>query len=358
MMEAKSMSPSLPKKKEGCDAHTPLKRDDCNIQYGAVSFNEEHIVALIDSNAETESKCVGLHTILTTLTIEPFFFCYMFASCLNSSNLTEMMMDKGCLYNLNYSKEICNNLSNHEKEKDKVEILANNYMLYWDLTNFLAAFMMIFIAPWSDKYGRKVPLLMSVFGAVLTDVGLLLCAIYFESRLEYLILARLPIEFTGGFICMLTIVFSHASETSSEKNRTLKYTSVEIAMGIGMTTGVLTGGFMYRHYGYTYIYATITILHVFCFVWTLFLVEETTGLNSNLEWHEKLKGFFSCQSFKNSIITTCSAREGNTRIILLLLLASMCTIVLNYDGKFMLIFSKYMLRRNIFTFLYILHEFQ
>lgn len=335
-MDVKPISPSLPRKKDEIDVQTPLKKGDCNIQYGGVTRNEED-VELIDTEDRNESKCMKLYGILTTLTIEPVLFSFMLGYFINICNITNMMMDKGCLFHLNYSTDICSNLSHHESEKKKVEILANNYALYANLTSFIAAFLMIFIAHWSDKYGRRPPLLMAVAGAILTDVGLLMCTVYFESRLEYLVLARLPMELTGGFICTLAIIFSHASETSSEKNRTLKYTSLEIALGLGMAFGMLTGGFLYRYYGYITVYSTITVLHVICFLWTLFIVEETTGLNINMKWHLKLKDFFSCQSFKSGIVTTCRAREGNNRTIILLLLLSMCMIVLNYEGKFQII---------------------
>lgn len=332
-MDVKPISPSLQRKKDDSDVQTPLKKGDCNIQYGGVSKNEED-VELIHTGDRTGNKCMKLYGILTTLTIEPVLFTFMLAYFMNICNLTNMMMDKGCLFHMNYSTDICSNLSFHESEKKKVEILANNYSLYANLTSFIAAFIMIFIAPWSDKYGRRLPLLMSVTGAILTDVGLLMCTIYFESRLEYLILSRLPTELTGGFICTLAIVFSHASETSSEKNRTLKYTSLEIALGLGMSFGMLTGGFLYRYYGYIYVYSTVTVLHVICFLWTLLIVEETRGLDSNVKWNQKLKDFFSCESFKSGIITTFRAREGNNRTVILLLLLSMCMIVLNYEGKF------------------------
>lgn len=332
-MDVKPISPSLQRKKDDADVQTPLKKGDYNIQYGGVSKNEED-VELIHTGDRTENKCMKLYRILTTLTIEPVLFTFMLAYFINVCNLTNMMMDKGCLFHMNYSTDICSNLSYHESEKKKVEILANNYSLYANMTSFIGAFIMIFIAPWSDKYGRRLPLLMSVAGAILTDVGMLMCTIYFESRLEYLVLSRLPMELTGGFICTLAIVFSHASETSSEKNRTLKYTSLEIALGLGMSFGMLTGGFLYRYYGYIYVYSTVTVLHVICFLWTLFIVEETRGLDCNVKWNKKLRDFFSCQNFKSGIITVFRAREGNNRAIILLLLLSMCMIVLNYEGKF------------------------
>lgn len=330
-MDETRISPTT-ERKEKPEVQTPLKKDDCTVQYGGVTTDEN--VHLIDSDSKDENKCTKVCGILANLTIEPAIFGFMFAFIMNLSIMTNMMMDKGCLYHLNYSSEICQNLSNHPEEKKNVEILATTYSLYSNLTNFIAALLMTFIAPWSDKYGRKLPLLMSITGAVLTDVGIILCTVYFDSRLEYLIVARLPAEFAGGFICMLALAFSHASETSTEKNRTLKYTSVEIALGLGIAFGGLSGGLFYKYYGYTYVYLTVAVFHIFCFVWTMFVVEETRGLDVSVKWQQKAKEFFSCESFKSSFKTTFKKRDGNTRAIILCILISMCIIVLNYEGKF------------------------
>lgn len=327
--ESENNTPSF-QTKEDSGVRTHLKKDDCNIQYGGVSGDN---VALIRSDSMNESRCSKFYGIFTTLTIEPALFSFIFAFVMNLSVMTNMMMDKGCRYHLNYSLEVCNNLSYHKTEKDEVEIMATNYSLYANLTHFIGAFLMTFISSWSDKYGRRLPLLVAIVGSILTDIGYILCTVFFESRLEYLIIARLPEEFSGGFICMLTIVFSHASEVSSEKNRTLKYTSLEIALGLGFAIGGLTGGFLYRYYGYLYVYVTVAVLHLLCLLWVFFILEETTGLDVNMKWHEKAKDFFSWKSFKSSVTTTCKPRGGNTRTLLLLLLTSMCVIILNYEGK-------------------------
>lgn len=328
-MDGTYVSPSF-QRKQNSDARAPLKKDDCHIQYGGISSEDN--VQLMDSDNASDSKCMKIYSIVTTLTLEPALFGFMFAYLMNVSCMTNLMIDKGCLYHMNYSHEICENLTYHKAEKKSVEMLANDYSVYVNLTSFIAAFLMTFIAPWSDKYGRRVPLLVAIFGATLTDIGIILCIVFFESRLGYLVLARLPSEFTGGFICMLALIFSHASETSSEKNRTLKYTSVEIALGLGMALGALTGGFLYRYYGYFYVYMSVAVAHGLCFLYTLFFVEETVGLDINMKWHEKAKDFFSCKNFKSSIITTCRAREGKARTVILLLLLSMCIIVLNYEA--------------------------
>ncbi|XP_035233688.1 proton-coupled folate transporter-like [Stegodyphus dumicola] len=310
---------------------TPLKNDDCSIQYGGFPEQQNASLLKTDSFSTQNEYPRGLRT-LKSLTIEPVFFCFMFAYMLNVSCLTNMMMDKGCLYKLNYSSIICQNLSAHKDEKENVEILANNYALYSNLMSFIGALTMTFIAPWSDKYGRKPPLLMSLIGSILSDIGLLLCTVHFDSRLEYILLSKIPAELFGGFICVLTIVYSHASEVSSGKRRTLKYTFIEIAMGLGMSLGSFSGGLLYRYCGYFYIYATSMAFHLFCVPWVIFVMEETTGLESDVSWPKKFRDIFAIENLTKGIAACIRPRENYNRCLLLLLFASMCTIVLTYEA--------------------------
>lgn len=310
---------------------TPLKSGQTSIQYGC--GHEDDVPLLLATDHEA-SKCSRILKYISTLTIEPVMFCFIFAFILNMSCLTNMIMDKGCRYHLNYTDEICKNLSGHAEEKETVEILANNYSLYSNLMSLIAAFQMIFIAPWSDKYGRKSPLIIAGLGMVLSDLGLMVCSIFFESPLYFIILAKIPSELFGGFICVLTIVYSHASEVSTEKTRTLKYTSIEISMGLGMALGGLTGGLMYKFFGYFYIYLTGTIVHLCCLPWIMFFVEETTGLDINPTWREKICDFFTTESLSKGVKASFRKRENNGRVFMLLLFASMCVMILTYECKY------------------------
>lgn len=306
---------------------TPLKDGQCSIQYGSGTEDDEPLILRADYKT---SNC---WTRLKSITIEPFVFAFMFSYSLNRSCLTNMIMDKGCLYNLNFAEDICKNLSAHTEDKKIVEIVANNYTLYTNLMSLVGAFQMIFIAPWSDKYGRKFPLTMSVLGLILSNVGLMLCSIYFDSALHFIIISRLPCELVGGFICALTIVYSHASEVSSKETRPLKYAFVEIAMLLGMTFGNLAGGLMYT-YGYFYTFLTGTVVYFLCLPWILFCVQETTGMDMSNTWREKICDFFVLESFSKGWKAATRKRENNGRVVLLLLFASMCVIVLTLECKY------------------------
>ncbi|GFU31646.1 hypothetical protein NPIL_252031 [Nephila pilipes] len=306
-------------------AMTNLVNEHGDIHYGSIDDD----VPLIIAGEEKGNKCLRS---LKTLTIEPIVLIFSFAFVMNLSCLTNLMMDKGCLYHLNYSKEICKNLSGYPEEKDNVEILANNYSLYSNLMGLIGAVVMIFFAPWSDKYGRKLPLILAFSGTLVSDVCYIVCTLIEDSKLYYLVLSKIPGELFGGFICILALVYSHASEVSTPKTRTIKYTTIEICFGSGMALGGLAGGLIYKYYGYFYIYLLGSILHLFCIPWIALVVQETTGLDVTVPWSHKIKDLFICESLLKGWKATIRARKNHGRPLLLLFFCSMCVVVLTYES--------------------------
>ncbi|XP_035209187.1 proton-coupled folate transporter-like isoform X4 [Stegodyphus dumicola] len=289
--------------------------------------------SLDDGDEDWSSKCSRCFQIFKSLRIEPVMFLFMFSFILNSTCLTNMIMEKGCLYYLNYSKEICSNLSYYKDQRDSVEILANNYNLYLDMLAPIGATVVIFLAPWSDKYGRKPPLILALFGFFVNDVGIILCTIYFYSALEYIILSSLATQLTGGFIAVMTVIYSHSSEVSSAASRSQKYTYLQIAFGIAVTLGALAGGQLYRYYGYTVVYSTMASGHLMAILWVIIFVPETAGLDSNVSFWHKMRDLCSSQNFTSGFKSTLKHRDNNGRTRLWFLLLSSCTVAITYEGN-------------------------
>ncbi|GBL95806.1 hypothetical protein AVEN_727-1 [Araneus ventricosus] len=327
-IENNTIEHSVDSKPEKDQVNTPLKSNEGNIQHG--SINEKYPL-LAAEDAEL-NKCVRISFCLRSLTIEPIVFLFAFGFAMNLSCLSNMMMNKGCLYYFNYSTSVCNNLSHYPSEKTDVEILANNYSMYYSLMDLIGALMMVFIAPWSDKYGRKLPLFLVLTGTILSNIGLALCTYNYESELYFVVLTRIPAEMFGGLICILTIIYSHASEVSSRKTRTMKYTFLEITFNLGMALGGLCGGLVYRYYGYLYIYVIGFVLNVMCLPWLLLVVEETTGFDSTATWKEKISDIFVCKSLLKGWKASVRARPNKGRGLILLYFASMCVIMLTYES--------------------------
>lgn len=330
-LEKKTKTFQLHKGSLKAQSGTPLPHitEEGNIQCD--SMDDENVPLLIAKD-EKVIKRITVVGCLRTLTIEPVMFLFTFAFIMNISCLTNLIMDKGCLYHLNYSVEICKNLSSYPAEKDEVEIMANNYSLYSSLQSLIGAVTMIFIAPWSDKYGRKLPLMVAFIGILVSDICYIVCVLIVDSKIYYLVLSRIPSELCGGFICIMALVYSHASEVSTPRTRTIKYTIVEIAFGTGMALGGLAGGFVYKYFGYLYIYLIAAVVHLFCVPWIALVVQETTGLDVSVSWNHKIRDFFVFESLLKGWKATVRAREKHGRLLLLLFFCSMCVVVLIYES--------------------------
>ncbi|KAG8192197.1 hypothetical protein JTE90_009960 [Oedothorax gibbosus] len=300
-------------------------------EYGTADLkdNSSHL----EHEARSPSKLSICWQTFLSLRIEPVMFLFMFSFILNTTCLTNMMMDKACLFYLNYTKAICDNLSDirYKDERDEVEIVANNYNLYLNFLAPIGAFVVIFLTPWSDKYGRKPLLLSALFGFLANDIGIILCTVYFDSPLYFILVSNIPTQLSGGFICIMTVIYSHVSEVSTPESRSLKYTFLQIAFGVAVTLGALTGGQLYKHYHYLGVYYTMSAGHCIAIIWVIFFVPETRGVDLKVPLFQKFKDFFTSQNFTDGLKTCLKYRENQGRTALWLLLLSSCTIALTYE---------------------------
>lgn len=135
-------------------------------------------------------------------------FLYMFAFQLTSVVEQDLFVKKACLANLNYTADICYNLSNHTEINKEVQVsfLLQNAICYnihgvllFNLTlfnslnhiqlqitvsnfqqwnhiagNIFTIVIALFIGSWSDRRGRKIPLLIGLTGNLIYVLGLLL----------------------------------------------------------------------------------------------------------------------------------------------------------------------------------------
>ncbi|GIX79239.1 uncharacterized protein CEXT_714041 [Caerostris extrusa] len=128
---------------EPADVHCRLRRTENSNEYGTSAALKD--VCVDNTNTQpTLSRWSMCWHFTKSLRIEPVMFLFMFSYILNTTCLTNMIMDKGCLFYYNYSIKICDNLSANRNESDSVEVLANNYNLYMNLLAPIGALVVIF----------------------------------------------------------------------------------------------------------------------------------------------------------------------------------------------------------------------
>ena len=70
-----------------------------------------------------------------------------------------------CYNNLNYSKSICTNLSEHKDEQFAIQQLVATMTMYHSiLCSIPGIIVCLFVGPWSDSNGRKPAMLIPMVG--------------------------------------------------------------------------------------------------------------------------------------------------------------------------------------------------
>ena len=118
----------------------------------------------------------------------------------------------------------------------------------------------------SDRYGRKLILLISLLGA-----GLDYLFMAFAPTLGLLFLGRVISGLTGA---SMTVASSYMADISTDKNRSANFGMIGAAWGLGFIMGPLLGG-VFSHYGSTAPFLVAAVLNVVNFIFGIFVLPES-----------------------------------------------------------------------------------
>ncbi|XP_064095354.1 LOW QUALITY PROTEIN: probable peptidoglycan muropeptide transporter SLC46 [Macrobrachium nipponense] len=331
-----------------------------------------------------------LSAFFTSISVEPV----MLLDGLAFSNMVvlveNLQMDKVCHVNLNYSKEICGNLSSHKDVKEEMATEFSEFAMYNGIiTAVIPLFFILFMGAWSDKYGRKVPLVASTIGHLLYSLGYLVSSTVDSWPVEYLLIVALLDSLGGGAVSFLTAANSYISDVTSEETRTSRLGLANSIWFLGGPMGTLLGTFIYKAGGYVALFGTSLGMYVVALVYIIVFVPESHGPFANVTKLEKilppkqslrlresvawvygidkkelkkeltntksmvqrkksitvgqmLKDFFNPQRFVDSFRCTLKKREGHVRVYILLLI--LCNILRKLGrGAYMYLFARQVL---------------
>ena len=303
---------------------------------------------------------------LSTLSVEPV----MLLDGLGYSNMVvlveNLQMDKVCQVNLNHTKEVCDNLTHHRSVKEAMTKEVSVFAMYNGIIMaVIPLFFILFIGAWSDKYGRKVPLVLSTIGHLLYALGYLVVSMVDVWPVEYLLFVALLDSLGGGTVSFLTAANSYISDVTSQESRTSRVGLANSIWFLGGPIGTLMGTYIYQAGGYQILFGTSLAMYLVSLAYMAFFLPESHGPFANVQKLEKvlppkqslrlresvawvygidkkkkdlmstksimkraksitvrkmLRDFFDPRRFLDSIRSTLKKREGNIRLYILLLI--------------------------------------
>lgn len=268
------------------------------------------------------------------LQVELFVFTYMFGYSISMTTNTNLFMERACLVNFNHSRDVCFNLTSYQHVLDEVQAESNNMSLYGTLISMLpGAVYAMFVGSWSDKYGRKSPLIVAVIGSLFQDT-IFLFFVYFDTlKVQYFLLSFVPVALTGGMISFLGMVYSMQSDKTHVSKRTIKYAILEGFFFISIPISGLASGQIFKYYGYIPVYGSALIIHVISLAFALIYINDDRPGLTRASFYTKMSDFFAMESVKDNFKTCMKKRENKQRAQILLLLPCGCVFILNYICK-------------------------
>ncbi|XP_063615444.1 lysosomal proton-coupled steroid conjugate and bile acid symporter SLC46A3-like [Penaeus indicus] len=252
-----------------------------------------------------------------------------------------VQMNKICTVNLNISAEVCSNLSSHHEENILVQRELSIFAFYNSIIMSVLPFLIVlFMGAWSDRYGRKIPLLLTFTGHLFYAGGYLLNNWQRTWPVEVIYLVTFLEALGGGYMCLLSIATSYVSDICSEESRTSRVSTATSFWYLGGPLGTLLGAIVLSHSGYNLALGLVFMAYVSAICYILTFVRESHGpfaqemievkgrssdesqgvKREEVATRKMFTDFFNWRRLFESFKTAFRKREGNTRVILVVVI--------------------------------------
>ncbi|XP_064101019.1 proton-coupled folate transporter-like [Macrobrachium nipponense] len=271
--------------------------------------------------------------------MEPAMFFHGFCFWTMQSLMEMVHTLKVCMVDNQFSAEICSNLHNYQNESAKVQQGVTRVVMYNSIiSSLIPAFLMLLLGAWSDKYGRKIPLLITASCSALWIGGYMLSVLYSGWPTWLLYVFTLFDSIGGGNQAFTSLCISYLSDVTSWEERTKR---IGIGMSVWYIGGPIGNIFVSLFLTYGGIQSTLQLMF-FCQLSTVsylyLVIKESHGpfctmprilQHTNPDDSAALKtpwqiagDFFCLARIKESFQTVFRKREGGLRTVYICVLLS------------------------------------
>lgn len=293
------------------------------------------------TSADTTTPCGRqLRNLILNITVEPVLFLHAMSFAVASVFYTNMMVDKVCTLQLNYSADICDHLDSgdHEEEQNAVQKITNVYQLYcsW-IQSSLGIFAMVLLGAWSDTKGRKVPLLVPLIGDSLKALLLLANAYFWYWQPCYIILAYIPYGLGGNWMAIFMAAYAYVGNHSGNRSRTTRLSLAGLMAYAAWPMGHFTGTVLYMKGGYVLVFGAQLIFSIVTVIYTLLRFDS--GPPPKREGEEEREGDarrekkLTLEKVKTSLTVVFKPREGYLRAHIIAHVICIWVTVISYEGS-------------------------
>ncbi|XP_066988656.1 proton-coupled folate transporter-like isoform X1 [Macrobrachium rosenbergii] len=263
---------------------------------------------------------------LSAITIEPMLFLKGVSLEASLAPIENLKLDRYCRVKLGYPAEACEamNDGHHETVQVESQKLVNAFNFNDKLISSIIPVLMIsFIASWSDRRGRKVPILLSIFGTTLSSCTYLLVSFFPSWPPEALYVASFCSSLGGGWPLFYMAAYSYVADKSETQARTKRLAVMRAFWLLGTPAGTAAGTLIYDAGGYSWVFGFNAALYAACFVYSVIVVKDTdTSKEADAELPEQ-RSLCSPKNVVDLFRACLRKRGGRGRLHVFLLVAMM-----------------------------------
>ncbi|XP_046994617.1 proton-coupled folate transporter [Schistocerca americana] len=283
---------------------------------------------------------------VSAISVEPVMFLYMFAFMITSVVEQAFFVDRACRVDLRLSDEICSNLQNETFKDDntEVQVVVSTFFQWNQIVSHAPPILMAtLLGAWSDRHGRKGPLLLGLVGKLFYSAALVLNASQADWPLSTVLWsAALPSALTGADVAIFANCFSYLADVTTREQRTLRVAVLDVVYLSTMPTGVALGKYLWAgplQRSYTLMFAVNACLMLAAVVYAAVALRSRTAPG-----HEPLPrradaccaDFWDWRAARATLATLARRRPRRRRAILCLIVIAVAFYTFQRDEKNMM----------------------
>jgi len=281
----------------------------------------------------------GLFTAKKNITIEPVIFFMTIVEYIDLVTIDQLVIDKSCRLDFNYTAEVCDNLveTAYEDENTEVQNEVAQYKVYESLAVRLFPIVMSFyLGSWGDMFGRKLILYIYMSAKLFEGIMLIVNTQFENWPKEYLLFSvRLPVALSGGEIAYHMGINSFVAAISKPEQRTVRLGLMHLVYAMGRPIGTLFGAYLFQEGSYMCVFGTTTVGRIIGFSFLIYTFEsyDWTKEENRKEGETKKYHLFSYRHIVDSLKTATKPRPNRKRFYLWMYLTMLISLFLPLFGE-------------------------
>lgn len=265
---------------------------------------------------------------LLNISVEPTIFLFMMAYMITSVIEHSFYVFQACTIDHGFKAEECYNISANTELNLLVQPTVNSFNQWNGIAKHVApSILAMFIGAYSDKRGRKVIILMGLFGKLFYSLMLVFVSVAGLPLKYKIYLATIPSSFTGSDLAIFTGCFSYVSDITSPTVRTLRIGLVHITYMLTLPLGPAIGRYIWSllpEGSYTLMFSINAALVFISIVYTILRLDWYTASSQSLVHNTNpIREFFNWSNITDTLNTLVSKRFPGDRLKLWLAMMAM-----------------------------------